>query len=215
MDETILLWVNGHYNDFLDAFMPVMTHRFAWIPMYIAIAYAVFRTLAWRDALLFLLAVALTTVLADQIGASLIRPAVARLRPSNVDNPLSAVIHIVDGYRGGAYGMPSCHAANTVGLLTLLLLRFRGRLFHVMMVTWVIMQVYSRMYLGVHYPTDILAGAALGFCCAVLSYYIYVRASIKLLPAVPQREPLRKAAAPLSLFVLSFLAMTLWAAVSM
>jgi len=166
MDETVLLWINGHYNDYWDAFMPMLTHRFAWIPLYIALAYAVVKTMGWKRGLLFIIAIALTTLLADQLSSHVIRPWVQRLRPSNPDNPLSAMIHIVNGYRGNPYGMPSSHAANTVGLLTMLSLQFRNRWLRVTFTLWMLTQVYSRMYLGVHYPTDLLVGACIGLLSA-------------------------------------------------
>ena len=200
MDEEILLWVNSHYTDFLDAFMPVMTHRFAWIPMYLALAYAIIRTLGWKKGGLFIAAVALTTVLSDQIGASVIRPWVARMRPSNPENPLSEMVRIVGGYRGGAYGMPSCHAANTVGLLTIFLLRFRSRVFGGVLALWVLMQMYSRMYLGVHYPTDLLVGGVLGVACAFCSFIIYMYANKRFFNDCSNRQKIACEAVPSATF---------------
>lgn len=175
MDEAILLWVNHHNTLYWDEAMSMLTHRFAWIPMYVALAYAIVRTMGWKRGLLFIIAIALTTVIADQVSSHMIRPWVQRLRPSNLDNPLSAVIHVVHDYRGGPWGMPSSHAANTVGLLTMLSLRYRNRWLIATFSVWMLLQVYSRMYLGVHYPTDLLAGACVGFLSACLVTVCYQR----------------------------------------
>jgi len=199
MDEIILLWVNHHYNDFWDAYMPLLTYRFAWIPMYIALAYAIVRTLGWKKGMLLILAIAMTTLIADQISSSIIRPWVQRLRPSNPENPLSAMIHVVNGYRGGAYGMPSSHAANTVGLLTLLLLCFRNKMLAATFAVWMLTQVYSRMYLGVHYPTDILVGACVGFCSAISVFCFYKRATHT------SRKTMKKESVPELTFILTLI----------
>lgn len=177
MDETLLLLVNGHYNDYWNEFMWMLTYRFTWIPLYIAIAYAVVHALGWKRGVMFIIAVGLTTLIADQVGSHVIRPWAERLRPSNTGNPLSVMIHIVHDYRGGAYGMPSCHAANTVGLLTMLCWQFRNRLLLSAMTIWMLAQVYSRMYLGVHYPTDLLVGALLGVAAGTLMALAYRRAA--------------------------------------
>lgn len=173
MDETLLLLVNGWHSAYWDEFMWMLTYRFTWIPLYIAIAYAVVRTVGWKRGLLFVACVGLTTLIADQVGSHVIRPWAERLRPSNLDNPLSAMIHIVHDYRGAPYGMPSCHAANTVGLLTIVCWQFRNRLLTSMLMLWMLSQIYSRMYLGVHYPTDLLVGAFIGVCSGTLMAWMY------------------------------------------
>lgn len=173
MDETLLLLVNGWHSAYWDEFMWMLTYRFTWIPLYIAIAYAVVRTLGWKRGGLFVVCVALTIVLADQVGGHIIRPWAERLRPSNINNPLSQTIHLVHDYRGGAYGMPSCHAANTVGLLTIVCWQFRNRLLTSTLILWMLSQIYSRMYLGVHYPSDLLVGAVIGVCSGTLMAWTF------------------------------------------
>ena len=93
--------------------------------------------------------------------------------PPNLENPLSAMVHIVNGYRGGSYGFPSCHAANTFGLAFFILYLFRSRLLSTFILAWALVTCYSRAYLGVHYPGDLLAGAVLGFVGASLCYGLF------------------------------------------
>ena len=83
------------------------------------------------------------------------------------------MIHIVNGYRGGRYGFPSCHAANTFGLAFFLVYLFRQRMLSVFILLWALVTCYSRAYLGVHYPGDLLAGALLGFIGASLFYGLF------------------------------------------
>lgn len=94
--------------------------------------------------------------------ATLIRPEVCRLRPSNPENPLSEMVHIVGGYRGGSYGFPSCHAANSFALASFLTLLFANRKLSLFIFAWAVLNSYSRVYLGVHYPGDLLVGAIIG-----------------------------------------------------
>ena len=207
MDEMILLWVNGHNTDLLDTFMTIFTHRFAWIPLYIAVAYAVVRTLGWQRGLMYILAVVAAIVAADQLCGSVIRPAIGRLRPSNPDNPISEMIHIVNGYRGGKYGMPSCHAANTAAFLTIIALRFRHRWMMLTLTLWMIGQCYSRMYLGVHYPTDLIAGATLGTTCSLIIYFVYSYIHRHLFSEAPVRTYLTHARVPLATLITLLLIM--------
>ena len=115
------------------------------------------------------------------LSASLIRPVVARLRPANLDNPLSAMVHVVDGYRGGAYGFPSSHAANTAGLTFFVIQVFRKRAMLWLMVGWMLLVCYSRMYLGVHFLGDILVGIIIGAVIGTLMARVFLATSSKFL----------------------------------
>lgn len=168
LDARLLLIVNGAHSPFFDAVMWCISGRWIWVPFYIVLTYMLFRRFSWKRATLCLITIGLIILAADQTCASLIRPEVCRLRPANLNNPLSHLVHVVNGYRGGRYGFPSCHAANTFALAMFMSLVFRNRWFTVMMFSWAIVVSYSRMYLGVHYFGDLFCGASVGFLFAVL-----------------------------------------------
>ncbi|MCR4764621.1 MAG: phosphatase PAP2 family protein [Bacteroidaceae bacterium] len=172
-DTDLLMWLNGAHNAFFDTFMMLFTGKWIWVPMYLALAYVLFRNMVPKQALMCLLAVALVIVVADQLSSSVIRHAVGRLRPANLDNPISNMVHIVDGYRGGRYGFPSSHAANSFGLAFFLLYLLRRCKLPAFIMVWAIVNCYSRIYLGVHYPGDILCGALVGWVAATFVWFVY------------------------------------------
>lgn len=107
----------------------------------------------------------------DYLCASIIRPAVQQLRPTNPDNPVSAMLHIVRGYIGGKYGFPSCHAANSFAIAVFSTLWFQRKWMAVVLVAWALLECYTRLYLGVHYPSDIVFGMAIG---SLIAYIVYI-----------------------------------------
>ena len=162
LNDRVLLAINGAHTGFLDSFMMIATNRWTWVPLYVAaFIYLIYR-FGWLRAVSVLAVAGLTIAVVDQLCGSLIRDSLQILRPSNPDNPLSAQIQIVDGYRGGRYGFPSCHAANCTALMMVLGTVMRRRWAWLVLAAYVLLNCYSRLYLGVHYPSDILAGAALG-----------------------------------------------------
>lgn len=172
IDARLLLIVNGAHSPFFDSVMWCISGRWIWVPFYAVLAYLLFRRMSWKRASICLVTIGLIILAADQTCATLIRPEIGRLRPANLNNPLSSFLHVVNGYRGGRYGFPSCHAANTFALAVFMSLVIRHKWFTVMMFSWAFIVSYSRMYLGVHYFGDLFCGATIGSLFAVLFYYL-------------------------------------------
>lgn len=172
IDARLLLIVNGAHSPFFDAVMWCISGRWIWLPFYAVLAYLLFRRMSWKRASICLVTIGLIILAADQTCATLIRPEIGRLRPANLNNPLSSFVYVVNGYRGGRYGFPSCHAANTFALAVFMSLVIRHKWFTVMMFSWAFIVSYSRMYLGVHYFGDLFCGATIGSLFAVLFYYL-------------------------------------------
>ena len=172
IDARLLLIVNGAHSPFFDSVMWCISGRWIWVPFYAVLAYLLFRRMSWKRASICLVTIGLIILAADQTCATLIRPEIGRLRPANLNNPLSSFVHVVNGYRSGRYGFPSCHAANTFALAVFMSLVIRHKWFTVMMFSWAFIVSYSRMYLGVHYFGDLFCGATIGSLFAVLFYYL-------------------------------------------
>lgn len=172
IDARLLLIVNGAHSPFFDSVMWCISGRWIWVPFYAVLAYLLFRRMSWKRASICLVTIGLIILAADQTCATLIRPEIGRLRPANLNNLLSSFVHVVNGYRGGRYGFPSCHAANTFALAVFMSLVIRHKWFTVMMFSWAFVVSYSRMYLGVHYFGDLFCGATIGSLFAVLFYYL-------------------------------------------
>ena len=107
IDAEALLAINSWHTAFLDPFMKMASARLVWIPFYLSILYVLWRARGWKATLGIALLIGLLITLADQSCATLIRPYVQRLRPTNPDNPLSQFVTVVDGYRGGSSPWPS------------------------------------------------------------------------------------------------------------
>lgn len=172
LDEQILLFFNGFHTSFLDETMALITSKWIWIPFYLILIDLLFKKLGPKYALLTLVAVVLAIVMTDQICASVIRPVVGRLRPCNPENPIFQYITLVKEIHPGSYSWPSCHAANTFALSTLLSCVMKSRKFTAMIFTWAVIVSLSRLYVGVHYPTDLLCGAAFGSVFGYLALLI-------------------------------------------
>jgi undecaprenyl-diphosphatase len=116
--------------------------------------------------------IALCILLSDQISSSVLKPLVARLRPTH--NPkIADLIHVVNGYRGGLYGFVSSHAANAATFVTFTALLFRNKIYTILLSLWAFLTAYSRVYLGVHYVGDVLCGALIGVLVGVVVYVIF------------------------------------------
>ncbi|GAA5020725.1 phosphatase PAP2 family protein [Marivirga lumbricoides] len=170
-DIRLFLFLNGLHTDWLDPVMLAITGKYLWIPLYVVILAIMIRKLKWRS-IYIMVAFALLITLADQSASGLFKPFFERLRPCY--NPdIQEMVHIVK-HCGGKYGFASSHASNTFALAIFLWLIYRN-LFGKIMIGWAVLVSYSRIYVGVHYPADIIMGAILGLLSALIVYYLYKR----------------------------------------
>lgn len=161
-DADLMLAINSFHAPWADTVMQIVSSRTVWIPFYLYLTWLLVRRFGWRQTLLCLIIIALCITIVDQVCGSVFRGLVGRMRPSNPDNPLSQWVHIVDNYRGGRYGFPSCHAANSTVVAAFVIGMLRRSAIAVVMIVWVLLICWSRIYLGVHYPGDVLAGILFG-----------------------------------------------------
>ena len=162
IDSRLFLVLNGWHTGWLDTVMVAITGMWPWIPLYILLLYMVFKQYG-RRGWWVLLAVAVVILCTDQLSAHVCKPLFHRLRPCF--NPeLEGLVHLPKGLPGGRYGFVSSHAANTFGVAAFLTAALRKGYRSVgwWLYAWALVSSYSRIYIGVHYPGDILAGAVLG-----------------------------------------------------
>ena len=162
VDKSIMLALNFDGGPSTDRFWHAISQNSAWVPVGVTLLLSL---ALYKKSLLvptmIVVGLALTVTLADQISSSLIKPYFCRPRPSH-NEEICGMLHYVNGYKGGMYGFVSSHAANAFGVLAFLAPLFRHKATTVVLFVWACMVSYSRIYLGVHFPGDIIAGGLLG-----------------------------------------------------
>lgn len=179
-ERNAFLWMNESHNVFFDSFMWLYSGKIVWIPLIIVALIVFTYKVPWKISLLIIICFALLATLSDQISASVIKPIFERLRPTHHPD-FREYVSIVRGYRGGKYGFVSSHSANGFGIATFTSLLFRYRRYTIVIFTWALITAYSRIYLGVHFISDILGGMLLGLTLGLLVYYIFQFARIEIL----------------------------------
>ncbi len=163
IDTDLLLWLNSKHSGFFDNLMFFVSGRWEWIPLYAVLLGFVIWKYRWK-ALWIILAVAVLITLSDQL-ANFFKAAVKRPRPCK-DPEIGYMVLLVNDYCRSSFGFVSGHAANSFALATFISLLFRNRWITTGMIFWAAVVSYSRIYLGVHYPGDIICGALLGVLLA-------------------------------------------------
>lgn len=174
-DKQLLLWFNGSPSLFLDSLVRTLTNAITWIPFYLSLFFIVIRNSDTVQKIMFILACAgLCVLIAGTVDDEIVKPTIARWRPTH-DPQIGMMVDIVDGYRGGKYGFFSAHASNTFSLAVFFWWLIRSRLLTWAMVLWSLTNCWTRMYLGVHFPGDILVGLCWGAISGSLVYLFYRR----------------------------------------
>lgn len=171
-DKSLLLAINGSDSIFWDGCMKIYTTISIWIPLMLILLYILVKNNSFKDFLLLLLFVAAVVGLTDTISSGICKPFFERWRPTH-DPELMYLVDVVDGIRGKDYGFTSSHAANSFGIATFLILLVRNRVLTISLIFWASMNAFTRMYLGVHYPGDILAGTIIGVVVGWSFYSLY------------------------------------------
>lgn len=180
-DRLVLSWFNGSNSVFLDGWMSALTSGFTWLALYASLFYLVVKNNETMGQIMLVVGCALACVgLADIMADVIVKPLVERWRPSN-DPIFKYDVSVVEGYRGTSYGFFSAHAANTFSLALFFCMLVRSRVLSVALVLWSFVNCYTRMYLGLHYPSDIVCGLLWGSVCAIGVYYFYLRVSAECL----------------------------------
>lgn len=171
LERDLFFLLNGSDSSFLDDWMWTVSGRFVWIPLFLAILFLFFYRTPRKQALLVTLFFILVFVLSDQLSSGFCKPFFERFRPTHHPD-FKELVDIVNGYRGGKYGFISGHATNSFGLAVFLSLLFRHRGVTLAALSWALLNSYTRIYLGVHFISDIVAGMLAGSLLAFLLYWL-------------------------------------------
>ena len=174
-EKQLLLQVNGSDSLYLDRLIRILTNAVTWIPLYISLFYIVIRNNETAAQILLVLDGAGRCVFfAGSLDDMIVKPTVARWRPTH-DPEIGLLVDILAGYRGGKYGFFSAHAANTFSIAVYFCWLVRSKLLSLSLVLWSFTNCYTRLYLGVHYPGDILVGLTWGFIVGTAVYFLIRR----------------------------------------
>lgn len=177
IDRQLLLWMNFDGGAVTDSIFWFASGKAVWIPLYVLIIWLMQRKIGWRRTLLAVALIALAVVLSDQI-ANIFKHCTPKFRPTHTD-AIKEYVHTVNGYRGGLYGTVSAHAATTFSIAAISAYTIRNRLYTFAIALWVLFVSYSRIYLGVHFPLDILFGMITGAAVSAIAILLYEYATRK------------------------------------
>ncbi len=182
LDQQLFLFLNSIHSPFWDQVMHAISGKIIWAPLYLAIL--IFLGIKFkRKFLVILLFIILAVTLADQTSV-IIKNIVQRLRPCH-EPSLEGLVHLINGECGGKFSFVSSHATNAFNVALISLLFIRKRWYTISIITWALIVGYSRIYLGVHYPGDVICGSILGALIGWSMYSLYILTDKKILQHKP------------------------------
>ncbi len=179
LDKQLLLFLNGLHHPFMDDLMWYISLKYTWIPIYLGLIFILYKLFGIKHFWKIVLGILISIALADQFASGFCKPFFERLRPSHSPE-IENLVYILRDYRGGKYGFISSHASTTfsIAFFVFLALKRFSKLLWVKVLRyaslfWALLVAYSRVYLGVHYVGDIVAGAIAGILIAWFVFWIY------------------------------------------
>lgn len=183
LDRNLFLFLNSLNSPSFDIIMSTISARLPWVPLYLFMLWMFFRDRGRLAIVIALFAIAAITI-SDQVSVHAFKDVFERLRPCR-EPDLKDLVHTINGKCGGLYGFVSSHATNVFNLAVFTSLLLRRRWYTISILVWASVVSYSRIYVGVHYPGDILGGAILGALIGYLIWYAYDYTEKNLLIGIP------------------------------
>lgn len=184
MDMQVLSLFNGSDNIMLDQMVQILTSGLTWIPLYVMLFFVVMRNNETMGQIALVVGSAIFCVLfADGLVDGIIKQLAERWRPSN-DPTFKYMVQVVDDIRLKGYSFCSAHAANTMSLAVFFSLLIRSKMLTITLVIWSLINCWTRLYQGVHYPSDILCGMIIGIIVGILVYLLYYKIYLRISPKI-------------------------------